>query len=331
MNPSDWNQSILAHAPRSGAFLQSHEWGEFQRAVGREVRRYGSGDAYAQVVQYPIKKLSLRGTPSWSRGTEAISLFGWTAYRASLNGLTETIIKDLKTTNGIFLHVEPPKELPITPPEADQLLITKSHQPLETTILDLTKSEDELLAGMHEKTRYNIRLASKHGVVVNRLDVTDPPSFVIFWELLRKTAARQGFHLHERQYYSTMLRVLKGDLEDPTRAGAHIYLATKDGKALATMLAISFAGTVTYLHGGSSDEHKKLMAPYALHWGVIRNAKSAGARAYDFWGIDEHRWPGVTRFKLGFGGEVVSYPNAQELPLRTFWYKIYRVAQRLRP
>ncbi len=315
---SQWNEIVLKNAPRSGAFLQSYEWGEFQKRVGREVRRYESPNACVQIVQYPIRK----------------NLYGWTAYRAPIGmrdqglGIREQIIADLKNTRGIFLHIEPAREAPIT-----QLLnysISRSHQPQKTTLLDLTKSEDDLLASMHEKTRYNIRLAHRHGVVVNRLNGTDPPSFVIFWEMMQTTAARQKFHLHERSYYSAMLADLRGEIDEHGRATAHLYLATKDGHPLASLIAISFGDTVTYLHGANSNDAKNLMAPYALHWGVIRNAKTHGARAYDFWGIDAARWPGVTRFKLGFGGEEVSYPPAVELPLRPFWYKMYDILRNVK-
>ena len=82
---------------------------------------------------------------------------------------------------------------------------------------------------------------------------------------------------------------------------------------------------MTYLHGGSSREHKELMAPYLLHWRIMEEAKRRGMAQYDLWGIDGDRWPGVTRFKKGFGGSGVFYPPSLEVVYRPLWYKIYRV------
>ena len=92
---------------------------------------------------------------------------------------------------------------------------------------------------------------------------------------------------------------------------------------------INFYGdTATYLHGASSRKNKELMAPHLLHWRIIQEAKKRGLGQYDFGGIDEKKWPGVTRFKIGFGGSVVEYPPSVDIIYKPILYKIYRLARK---
>lgn len=323
-----WNTFISEHGPRSGAFLQSWEWGEFQRIVGREVRRYRTENGAAQVVSYPI------------RGR----FFGWDLHRGPIGdpSVILSLSKDLQKTHGIFLHIEPNDRLQSTD---YSLQPTQNRQPQHTLIVDLSKSEDELLAAMHEKTRYNIRLAARHGVAIEQ---SSPDSvgqmFDDFYRLLTETARRDKFHLHSATYYRKMIETLRTrDSAPGTRAASvSIFTARHDKSILAAALVLSFGGTTTYLHGASSDAKRNLMAPHLLHWEIIKQAKRDGCRSYDFWGIappdqPNHPWAGITRFKMGFsalggsasggGGEVITMPDAAELPLRPFWYRMYRLAQ----
>ena len=308
-NVKDWNTFVLEHAPKSGAFLQSWEWGEFQRAVGREVRRYSTETSAAQIISYPI------------RGR----FFGWDLHRGPIGNsdVLRQIQDDIKKTRGIFLHIEPGYRFEVLGSR-----LAKNRQPQHTLIVDLSRSEDELLAAMHEKTRYNIRLAERHGVVVESSTPDNQGKlFDEFYNLLRTTAARDRFHLHSATYYRKMMETLPN---------VSIFTARHKDEPLASALVIFFAGTATYLHGASGDRHRNLMAPHLLHWEIMRAAKADGNNSYDFWGIappDEpnHPWAGMTRFKMGFCGEVATMPEALELPLHHFWYSIYRLAQRALP
>jgi lipid II:glycine glycyltransferase (peptidoglycan interpeptide bridge formation enzyme) len=85
-----------------------------------------------------------------------------------------------------------------------------------------------------------------------------------------------------------------------------------------------------YLHGGSDEAHRNVMAPYALHWEIMRDARALGYAQYDFGGVDEERWPGITRFKKGFAGWVEEFPGMYELPLKKARYGLYRVARHIR-
>lgn len=189
-------------------------------------------------------------------------------------------------------------------------------QPSRTLLLNLALSEDELLAQMHQKTRYNIRLAEKKNLSIK----TSPEHAEEFLELLEETRQRDGFRLHGKEYYRAMIR--SGAVELKT--------VWQGEKLLAGSLMAAFGDTVTYVHGASSSSARQLMAPYALQWDSIKKAKAAGYRWYDWHGIDEQKWPGVTRFKLGFGGQPIQYAGTFDRPLAPFSYAGYTVLRRLR-
>jgi lipid II:glycine glycyltransferase (peptidoglycan interpeptide bridge formation enzyme) len=225
----------------------------------------------------------------------------------------------------IFFKIEAADEL-ITP--AGLLGIkSDSLQPRKTTVLDLKKTAQELLSRMHEKTRYNIRLAEKHGLEIKIFQ--HPSSSArsdLFWGFILKTAKRANFNPHVRSYYEKLFQTNSADFSN------ELFLAEFKGEVLA-MVLINFyrpAMLATYLHGASVREHKEVMASYLLHWRVMEEAKKGGFNFYDFWGIDEVKWPGVTRFKFGFGGDVVEYPPAVDIIYKPAWYKIYRLAKKFR-
>ena len=206
----------------------------------------------------------------------------------------------------------------------------------------MSAEDDARLAAMHEKTRYNIRLALRRGVEIRPLPSILSPTgrgkgeggLDEFLKLLEETAKRDKFRAHPRAYYEKMTETLETaqQLNGSTteRLFIQLWLARFEGKAIAGALVGYFGDTATYLHGASSHEYRHLMAPYALHWEIMRDARAIGFEKYDFWGIDEKKWPGVTRFKKGFGGEVVRYPGAFDLPISRFWYTLYRLGKQLK-
>lgn len=324
MSPQEWNRAALGHlpagrqgAPVSGAFLQSWQWGEFQQAVGREVRRYEHGGIVEQAVSRPLP----RGFTEWD------------VFRAPLSGpLAAQMIGDLKKTDAVFVHIE--SATPIVGIDNYQPLRPASARlPEHTLVVDLSQSEEALLAAMHHKTRYNLRLAQKHGVTVR---VGNEKEWPAVWEMFAATARRDGFSLHPKEYYQKMLASLAGPIDAGEDCSAHLVIAEHEGDLLAGMILLRFGDTVTYLHGASADVKRNLMAPYLMHGEAMRIAKAAGCTSYDFWGIAppeasaSHSWGGITRFKTGFGGSRITLPGARELPLRPFWYTLYRLLNRLR-
>lgn len=230
----------------------------------------------------------------------------------------------------VFFRIDPEW---VDAPEMREFLKTsgfrkskKEVQPRETRILDIYKSEETLLVDMHQKTRYNIRLAEKKGVVV-----TKTQNFEEFWGLMQETAKRDTFKLHPRTYYEEMLEIGKvygRSSEDGLTI--ELFIAEHKGNTVAGAIVAFFGKRATYLHGASSEEHRNIMAPHLLHWEIIKEAKKRGCTEYDFWGISESRWPGVTRFKRGFGGREARYIGAYDFVFDAFWYGLYRAAHTIK-
>ena len=262
--------------------------------------------------------------------------------------LNQHIKKIAKKEGAIFWRHEPPATLNTGANEFSRSVknvrkerigyLTDPVQPKQTLIVDLTKSEEELLAGMHEKTRYNVRLAMRKGI---RCEVSGVSDFEVFWKLMQETATRDKFHTHPRAYYETLLRVLGNTplLNPPTLVGGgrvgeamlvRLHIAYSDTTPLAAAIVGYFGDTATYLHGASSYEHRALMGPYGLHWTIMQEAKKVGYRFYDFWGTTARQHSeGIARFKTGFGGTIVDYPGTFDLPLNKFWYTVYRLGRKM--
>lgn len=191
----------------------------------------------------------------------------------------------------------------------------KEIQPSRTVVVDFEQTEDELLSRMHHKTRYNISVADKHGVVVGESD--DVGSFL---KLLKKTAKRDNFNPHPADYYEKLFNY--------SGLQTKLYFAKHDNKPIAAALVLVCGGTAYYLHGASDYDKRSLMAPYALHWHIIKQLKAEGLKQYDLWGINARKWPGVTRFKLGWGGRTLEYPGVFDLTISRFWHLVYKVIKR---
>ena len=194
-----------------------------------------------------------------------------------------------------------------------------------TRITDLSKSEEELLASMHPKLRYNIGLAQRNDVRV-RFDMDELNRV---WHLFGETSGRGQFRLHDKSHYDLMLTSLTGECR------AFLATAWFEDQPIAANLMVDFAGVRTYLHGASDYEYRTLMAPHLLHWELMRDAKFNGLTVYDWWGVSpqdqpKHPLVGVSRFKRQFPGEDISYPGTYDLVKRPVWYTLYALARRAR-
>jgi lipid II:glycine glycyltransferase (peptidoglycan interpeptide bridge formation enzyme) len=189
-------------------------------------------------------------------------------------------------------------------------------QPKKTLILNISQSEKDLLEQMHQKTRYNIRLAEKKGIKIKK---GNKKNFEKFWRLLTDTAKKNKFSTHSKEYYERILEI----------PGTELFLAVYRDKIIAANIVLFHNKQVIYLHGASDYNYRKLMAPFLLQWHQILEAKKRECIEYDFWGIDEKKWPGVTRFKKGFGGREIRYMIAYDLVFQPIWYKIYKIARKI--
>ncbi|MDP3772587.1 MAG: peptidoglycan bridge formation glycyltransferase FemA/FemB family protein [bacterium] len=295
--------------PFSDSFLQSPGWEEAQRRAGFQTVRAAGILLIRRELRAGWCAL-YAPRPSFPDGATA-------NFFSAAEGVA-------RVERALFLKVDP--LVSITPP-VRRWHFSYSLQPQESIILDVHESEEELRAALHPKTRYNISLAARHGVVITPMQnkfLKDDSA--LFWTILRETAARDGFALHPRHYYDALAAV-----RDPS-CGNEFFFARYQGKIIAAALmnVCQRTGTATYLHGGSRAEYRAVMAPHLLQWSMIMNAKMRGLRWYDFWGIDAERWPGVTRFKKGFGGVAIHYPSSFDVIYRPLPAWAYRVITRLR-
>ncbi|MBT6253907.1 peptidoglycan bridge formation glycyltransferase FemA/FemB family protein [Candidatus Uhrbacteria bacterium] len=313
----DWNEFVQDNGPRSGSFLQSWEWGELQRGLGNEVLRYDSGDARAQLIEMRLPAgQQYHYIPRGPIGTSPQACLYFTKL------IVDEIGRDL------FIRVDLARTLSAAEARL-KILEVKDVQPATTLITDLSVGEAQLFEKMHSKTRYNIRLAEKKGVEI-KIDAKD--ALNVFVNLVTETSARHGIRSHKRSHYEAILEYLDGSDDSPR---AFIATAFHDGDTLAAAMCIDWNGTRTYLHGASSDLKKNLMSPHLLHWKLIDDAKRNGIRSYDWWGIapegvDEHPLRGVTRFKKGFGGEIVTSPGTIDVVLKPMMYTLYNFAKKFR-
>ena len=206
-----------------------------------------------------------------------------------------------------------------------------------SVLVDLTVSEEEMLARMKQKTRYNVRLAEKKGVTV-RVGATD--DLPMLYKMYAETSVRDGFVIRDENYYMTVWKMFMqnnvGRLEGLQVSTFQLsnlptcqpLIAEVDGEPVAGIFLFTFADRAYYVYGMSREVHREKMPTYLLQWEAMKRAKSAGCTVYDLWGAPEtfdesdSMW-GVYRFKEGLGGRVVRTLGAWDYAPNKFWYKMY--------
>jgi len=316
-------------------FLQSYSWSEFQKSLNRETWHYGVFLAKGQSASGGSSELvAVASFISMAVGFYKSYLYcprgpiiSKNLNNNEKNGALELILskaRDItiqtKKTEEIFFRFEINEHLPIL--KSTKTKITKSVQPANTLILNLEPATEELINSFHPKTRYNIKLAEKHNVKIEKLDSI---RFKECWPLFLATGERDEFGLHPKNYYQKMLELKEIEL----------WVARNDKNDIIAANLMSFYGdTTTYLHGSSAYEHRQIMAPHLLQWTLIKEAKSRGFKYYDFHGVApenelNHPWAGVTRFKKSFGGETINYPGTYDFIYQSGSYKIYQILRKI--
>lgn len=294
-----------------GELLQSSRWLLFQQFLGRKVQLFSwrkdteTGWFFGYIIKAPFG-FSYFYIP---RGPLVKKSVLWPDFLIELK-------KVCKAHSVTFIRFEPNATWPNNFSRDSFVSVYKiaDTQPALSFHSNLALPEADLLTGMHQKTRYNIRLSLKKDLLFTAND----KHYDDFLALMKETAERDGFGAHDKDYYIAMLK------------SGTAFLATvrnASGEILAAGLFAGFGSIITYLHGASSSEHRDLMAPYFLHWNIMLWAKTQSYLYYDWHGIDEHKWPGVTRFKKGFGGEEVIYPGTYDIPLDTLSYSGYTLGR----
>ncbi|MFH0929911.1 MAG: peptidoglycan bridge formation glycyltransferase FemA/FemB family protein [Candidatus Moraniibacteriota bacterium] len=320
-----------------GGFLQSEYWRKFQESVGRKACTFFADEddemiAYANVITHT---LPIAGDYFYvPRGPTQVKSekLKVKSHNSKLKVFFDDLI-DLAGKNNIgWIRIEPNSEEELKLIQENLLKglkIKKSAvdmQPREILVLDISKSEEEILSQMKQKTRYNIRLAEKKGV---RIFTTREEKYIEdFLRLVEITAERDKITSHPESYYRKMLETIPGDV-------LKLYVAEYEGKIIVANLVLFFGKTTTYMHGASDSEYRNVMAPYLLQWQQILDAKKAGCEKYDFGGIktaSSNSWAGITKFKQGFAPDAkpIQFPGCYDIILKPGKYNLYRALQKIK-
>lgn len=312
-----WNSFVSAESA-DGGLLQSWNWGEFQISLKKKIFRLAVFDDNKLLAVALVIKQEMPLGFSYLYLPRGPVIAGSVTDSTVNDYLFSTIKKIAQAEKAIFLRLDP-SWLKSTELDRQGMVSVGQVQPKSTLILDLNLTEVELLAQMKPKTRYNIKLAEKHKVKVFT-SKKQPADLEVFWKLLQQTSERDNIKSHSRSYYEKMLKLPEWEL---------VFAYVGDKLAAAAIMATMGEWRI-YLHGASNYELREKMAPYLLQWEMIRRAKSAGLKYYDFWGVDEIKWPGVTRFKQGFAPKkkFTEYIGAYDLVYYKIFYKLYNLTKR---
>lgn len=317
LSASEWDD-FLAGYP-DAHILQSSAWGELKAAFGWRSLRLRVGDTGAQVLfrRLPLG-ISLAYLPKGPVGKD------WGVLWPQLDAIC-------RQQRAVFLKVEPDAWHPLPPQREAEMKgffpDAGCIQPRRTVVIALDGAEDDWLERMKQKTRYNIRLAQRKGVIVR-----PSADLASFYRMVQITGNRDGFGVHTDAYYQ-----LCYDRFVP-RGEAVLLIAEYNGRPLAGIMVFGRGKRAWYFYGASNDEERNRMPAYLLQWEAMRWAAERGCQTYDLWGIpdlDEEElekrfeqnasglW-GVYRFKRGFGGQVMRAAAAWERVYNTPLYFLYR-------
>lgn len=313
---SEWNRKV-DHP------LQAWEWGEFRQATGiRVVREDG-----IQLTIHPIPHTK------WTIGYYPKGLKPSKEQGKKLQKIAEE-------NNCIFIKCEPKVErgeFKLTESELRKMGYVPG-RPLFTRynfVLDVTKSEEELLNSFKQKTRYNIKVAQKRGVTVELSK--RPEDFARYLALTKETTQRQGFYAHTQEYHEKMWEILHDAKEKSAdRLSAHLLVAKYQGEAITTWVLFRFSDTLYYPYGASTREHRDVMANNLVMWEAIRLAKKWGCKYLDMWGAlgpdpdKSDPWYGFHNFKAGYGARHVEYIGTWDYVVSPLLYKLYRGVEKIR-
>lgn len=322
VNIDDWEQ-FLANCP-DAHLLQTSTWGELKAAFGWRVERLlvpaGVG---AQILFRPLPLgYSIAYIPRGPVGDD------WQALWPEVDALC-------REKRAVLLKIEPDvwEPLQVEAPAPPPGFRKSAHaiQPARTLVVDLQGEESQILDRMKQKTRYNVRLALKRGVVVGTSADID-----VFYRLMQTTGERDRFGVHSLEYYQQAYELFF------PHGMCELFLAEIEGQPLAGLMAFARGRRAWYFYGASSDRYREYMPTYALQWEAMRWARERGCLEYDLWGVPDASeqqleaqfsqrsdglW-GVYRFKRGFGGVLRRSAGPWDRVYNTPLYALYSLRMR---
>jgi lipid II:glycine glycyltransferase (peptidoglycan interpeptide bridge formation enzyme) len=337
----------------ASSFLQSSFWGAFKEQFGWKPHAFSVG--FADHEKKPLlvltrrvaRVLTLAYVP-WGPELPGMSLVLLQTETPTANQ-TESLTKSMtEIAAGLRSHLphvalirfdlpwdtegtDPPH------PAAPFRRASVNVQAPDTVHIDLGPDEEAILARMKPKWRYNIRLGGKK-VTVTRCG---PERLQDFYVLLEETARRDRIFIHSIAYYQALFdqaakAAATSDAPSPdANPAVSLYLAEYEAKPVAGIVTLFRGREAVYLYGASSSEHRNLMAPYALQWQAIRDAKAAGCACYDLFGIPpapdpSHPMAGLYLFKTGFGGKIVHRPGCYDYACHPLQAAVFLAAEKAR-
>ncbi len=328
------NYSLIVNHP-----LQSWQWGKFRESLGKKTERVGMFEGSRLVGGWQVFFHSIPKT-SYTVG-----------YFPKGPAPTKEMVESLKDlareNNAIFIKLEPNeikyrwenKKGGIDQSKREEKLADYQGLGLSPAVkqlfdqhtfhLDLEKSEEDLLANMHPKTRYNIRLAAKKGVVVE-VDNSNRGLAMFLSLLFSETVKRQGFYMHDEEYFRKMWSILQ------PKGIVHLLFAKHKEEVLSAWMLFTYKDWLYYPYGASSSKMRNVMASNLVCWEAIKFGQKMGLKKFDMWGglpVDadpSHPWFGFHKFKLGYGGDLIEYAGSWDLVINKPLYKLYNFADKSR-
>ena len=320
-----WND-FVAKSP-SSPVLQSFEWGELKARFGWEPLRLAIEDNGKIVagVSILLRKIPYIKSNLFYAPRGPVVNF---SNRELLEFLLGAIEEQSDTYRAISFKMDP--EIPDVSEQQSEILTdlrklgfvksSRQIQPRATFLLDLRPELEDILKSFEEKTRYNIRLAQRKGVIVQ--EEPNERGINTFYQLYQDTSVRDKFMIHPLKYYQSIREILfKNGM------GSN-FVAYYNGKPIGTIIVFCFGSRVWYMYGASSAEFRNVMPNHLLHWHVIQWARERKFKIYDLWGIpanpkEEHPLWGVYRFKKGFKGKMVKFIGAYDFPYSPLFYNLF--------
>ncbi len=324
ITPSDQKEfnAVVSHP------LQSFEWGEFREKTGVKVVRRGVLEKNKLISGFQLTIHKIPHTP--------FTIGYLPKGKMPTKELMDELKKIGKVEKCIFIQLEPNVVRSKNQEVRIKNLVAAAH-PLFTKynfVLDITKSEEDLLKNMHQKARYNIRVAQKHGVEVGE-DNSDK-AFNEYLKLTRETTERQKFYAHTENYHMKMWESLQAQNSDKNKLSAHLLTAKYKGKVLTAWILFIFKDTLYYPYGASSSENREVMSSNLMMWEAIKFGRKLGLKTFDMWGAlgpnpdKNDPWYGFHSFKEKYGPTHVEYIGSYDLVINPVLYQGYKLVDKLR-
>ncbi|MDD4990521.1 MAG: peptidoglycan bridge formation glycyltransferase FemA/FemB family protein [Candidatus Pacebacteria bacterium] len=320
----NWNSFLLQN---NASFLQSFEWGEFQEKLARKIWRLAVEDNGQVLLQVLVIKKTLPFGKSYLYipfGPCLKQSLPDDQKQQAIQELLGELQKIAKAEGVAYCYIEPVKGVSLFSGLKGVKLPAKKIQPQQTLVIDLTPAEEQIFKSLKSKTtRYNIRFAEKKGVKFLAPKEVRDKEIQIFYDLAQKSAKRDGFINYPKDYFEKLFSVSSDNMK------VQLFFSQYENEIIAGNIFIFFGKIAVHLFGGFNHDFRHLMAPYFMHWKQMLFAKkNMACEIYDFWGIDEKKWPGVTHFKRSFGGKELTYPQGYDIVMDKVWYSIFKAARK---